>query len=851
MPVPRPLPLRIACIVATILSIAVAFMAIAPARAVREPLDAFLIEADDPSAHLVISELLTGAASASDEFIEIFNPTTAPLPLEGLEVVYVTASGATVTRKAGWATGAGSIAPGAHLLLANDAGVYAAVADVTYTGGLAATGGSVALRIQGAAIAIDALGWGSATSWLEPPTAAAPAAGSSLERLPGGAAGSFQDTGSNLVDFVASPAPDPQNTASPPIVAASPSPSPIGTASATPAPTATASGTPAPTATASTSISPSATASVTPTVAPTPTLPPTPIPTSSPAPTMTIADARRLGDGATVTIIGVALSDAAFSEGGGYLADATGGIAVLLSDGSFTRGTTLRVTGQLDTRYEQRTVRASSSGVVELGSGLEPDPLGVGTGSVGEAVEAVLVAVHGEVVSAATSLSTGIAYDLDDGSGPVRVLIGADTGIDTSSWQRGTRLAVIGIVGQRDATGSGSSGYRVQPRAPSDVGVVAPPAPSPTSTPSVTPSATPTPIAASPAVISIRQARASATGKRVRVRGIVTVGNGLVDPTSAVIQDTGAAILVRLSGDAGKLRRGQLVELVGTRSTKSGMLTLRVSDRATQLGTQTEPAVVRTATGGLGEKLEAELVVARGALTAKPRRSTAGNVSFAIDDGSGEVRVVVFESSRISLGNLAAGAWVEVRGALGQDTTGSQPLRGYRIWPRDRSDIHLLASPSAIAATPTSSQDSMSAGDSLPTTIGPRGIDRVATADGASRAAAGRIALTAAARTSDQTGREVNDRGPVSRTADPATASRGQAPLVVLLLALASLVTLAFVAWQNGALGRLRDTISRAGAANDARATDDLEAILEPIDVVMDGPPRLSVVPLPQEPKAR
>ena len=43
---------------------------------------------------------------------------------------------------------------------------------------------------------------------------------------------------------------------------------------------------------------------------------------------------------------GVSLTDSAFSDGGGYLADATGGIAVLLSDGSFPRGMTLRVTGR-------------------------------------------------------------------------------------------------------------------------------------------------------------------------------------------------------------------------------------------------------------------------------------------------------------------------------------------------------------------------------------------------------------------------------------------------------------------------------------------------------------------------
>jgi len=159
--------------------------------------------------HLVISEVMTGGASASDEFVELYNPDPAALPLDGLELIYVTASGATITRKATWGAGA-VLGPGAHVLAANEAGVFAGVADATYAGGLAAAGGSLALRAIGGLMAIDAVGWGtSASTWLETTPAPAPAAGSSLERLPGGELGSGQDTDNNLVDFVVRTAPDP------------------------------------------------------------------------------------------------------------------------------------------------------------------------------------------------------------------------------------------------------------------------------------------------------------------------------------------------------------------------------------------------------------------------------------------------------------------------------------------------------------------------------------------------------------------------------------------------------------------------------------------------------------------
>ena len=44
-------------------------------------------EVEAGAGHLVISELQTGGASASDEFVELYNPTDVALPLEGLELV--------------------------------------------------------------------------------------------------------------------------------------------------------------------------------------------------------------------------------------------------------------------------------------------------------------------------------------------------------------------------------------------------------------------------------------------------------------------------------------------------------------------------------------------------------------------------------------------------------------------------------------------------------------------------------------------------------------------------------------------------------------------------------------------
>jgi hypothetical protein len=650
--------------------------------------------------HLVVSEVMTGGASASDEFVELYNPSPGLLSLDGLELVYVTASGATVTRKAIWGPGA-FVPPGGHVLVANEAGIFGTVADATYANGLAATGGSMALRVVGASGAMDAVGWGTAVStWLETAPAPAPPAGSSLERLPGGPAGSGQDSDHNLVDFVVRPAPDPQNSASPPV----PDPSPTPERSPTESPSEPASESVAPSSSEpTTSLGPTESATATPT--PMPTIAPSPTPTSTPAP-ITVAAARAAPDGAVVLVTGVTLTDSAFHDGGGYLVDATGGIAVLVEGGTFHRGVELLASGTVDDRYAQRTLRADVADLTVIGPGLAPGAIAAGTGAIGEAVEGQLVVVSGIIDGGPTELAAGLAYEIDDGSGPVRVLVGPATGIDTTAWEPGATLRLTGVVGQRDSSGTGTDGYRVQPRDPADIISVEPaatpqPTPEPTTSESATasPSPSPSPSAEGLSLVSIARARTAATGTRLRIRGVVTLPSGMVEAGSAVIADASGAILVRTNAASSRLLRGQLVELSGTRSTKSGMASLRMTAPALVLGTQPEPAAIRRATGAVGERDEATLVIVRGVVRDGPRRTSGGGLTLTVDDGSGPLRVFVAAGTGVSAHAIPAGAWVEVRGVVGQQTTGSAPNAGYRLWPRARADVTVLARPTAAGRT--------------------------------------------------------------------------------------------------------------------------------------------------------
>jgi hypothetical protein len=228
------------------------------------------------------------------------------------------------------------------------------------------------------------------------------------------------------------------------------------------------------------------------------------------------------------------------------------------------------------------------------------------------------------------------------------------------------------------------------------------PTPTPSSGGSPGPEPTPTPSASNGAVVPIASARAAAKNARVTVRGVVTLASGTVDAGSAVIQDGSGAILLRLGNEAGKVSRGLLLEVAGVRSTKSGMESLRVSVAPRRLGTSVDPAARALRSGDAAEAFEAQLVVVRGAVVASARTASSGTVSFELDDGSGPLRIVLGASLAADGAPFSAGTWVEALGVLGQETTGAQPMRGYRVWPRSPGDVRVLAAATGTASTDTS-----------------------------------------------------------------------------------------------------------------------------------------------------
>ena len=732
-----------------------------------------------PSAGLLIAEVVTGGASASDEYVELTNASSAALDLAGLEVAYVTSSGSTVTRKASWTT-ALLIDPGRHLLVANASGTFAATADASYSGGFAATGGAIVLRPIGGQ-PIDAVAWGDATSgFVEGAAAPVPVAGSSIERRPGGAGGSSVDTNDNAADFISNASPVAQNLASAPgpvpspspSTAASPSaaptaaPSPTGAPTATPVPTAPPTPAPTPTATPLPTASPAPTPTPTVTPAPTstptaaPTPPPTPAPTpgphgdpdpggqprprspdprdATPMPTpsstpnalpTSIDSVRLLADGTVATVEGVLTTDLGSLEAArsGFVQDATGGIAIYLDgafEGAVPAGSRLRATGTVDSRFGQRTLRVDRTDVQVLGDQWLPTPLEVQTGATFEPLEGLRLQVSGTVTESPSSLSDGLGLTVDDGSGEVRVIVSV-AALGDAAPARGSIVVARGPLGQRDSSGTGLAGYRLNATLSGELELLPAPSPSPsptatpapTSTPTTAPSVTPAPTSiptSSPtatsapteslAPMTVAEARQAPVGRPVVVRGVVMAEAGrLGTPALFAIGDATGGIPVKLPDGVTPPTRGAFLEVRGVLADPYGQTELRpASGGIASIGTGTIPAPLTLMAGAVGEANEGRLGRVTGTIEASAGKSSSNDITFSIKTADGiALRVLADASAGLDAALFRKGAGATLTGVIGQRASRKGALDGFRLWLRDRADVTITTTP---APTPTPTQ---------------------------------------------------------------------------------------------------------------------------------------------------
>jgi uncharacterized protein len=174
-----------------------------------------------PAAGAVISQVYGGGgnsgATLTNDFIELFNPTNADIPLTGASVQYASATGTGL-----WAVTNLSGTLGAHhyYLVQEAVGAGGTTSlptpDATGTIAMAATAGKVALVSSQTALSgcpsglVDLVGFGSTANCSESAPTPAPSNTTAVLRANGGCT----DTNNNAADFAAGP-PNPRNASSP------------------------------------------------------------------------------------------------------------------------------------------------------------------------------------------------------------------------------------------------------------------------------------------------------------------------------------------------------------------------------------------------------------------------------------------------------------------------------------------------------------------------------------------------------------------------------------------------------------------------------------------------------------
>lgn len=264
------------------------------------------------NSNVVISQVqIAGSGNASQDFIELYNPTSSTVALSGFRLVSRTSTASTDASIVSFQTGE-TIAAHSYYLWCNTS-IATALGCDRNTSATIANNNSIALRNGGLDMGniIDAVTIGVPLHSLgEGSIPATPSAGQSIIRkasatstanslIPGGSEanlGNGYDTDDNANDFVLLTISMPRNSASPaaiivPTPTTEPTLTPTPKPTSTPTPTPTATPTPTNTPTPTPTMTPTPTDTPIPTVTPeptnTPTPTPTPVPTNTPMPTAT------------------------------------------------------------------------------------------------------------------------------------------------------------------------------------------------------------------------------------------------------------------------------------------------------------------------------------------------------------------------------------------------------------------------------------------------------------------------------------------------------------------------------------------------------------------------------------
>lgn len=217
------------------------------------------------------------------------------------------------------------------------------------------------------------------------------------------------------------------------------------------------------------------------------------------------------------------------------------------------------------------------------------------------------------------------------------------------------------------------------------------PTPTATTTPTATPTATPK-ITATPTptkspelkLVLIVDARAQDEGTRVKIEGVITSPPEQLGSRAMYMEDESGGIKILLDRkDRDDLKYEDKVEIIGEigGAFNETYLKLENGNDVTVLGKGDLPDPLQVETGQVNESNEGRLLQVNGQISA-----TSGN-TFYVNDGSGNVKVYVKDSTSIDLPRKQTGDYSRVNGI------NSQYKEDHRLLPRFAEDILLSSTP--------------------------------------------------------------------------------------------------------------------------------------------------------------
>ncbi len=236
------------------------------------------------SSSLVISEVQISGETDTDEFVELYNPTSSQIIMSGWRLRRKNSSG---TEENLVAVLNGTIPTHGFFLIGHSSGYNESVPlDIPYSAPSNALKNNYAVLLYSDAgiTLVDKVGFGTAADYESSPFPTNPPANQSIERI------SMQDTDNNADDFILRTVPDPQNSASvsaTPTLTPTPTPTILPTLTPTPIPEPTPTPTEIPIQSPTPTPEPTATPTPEPTATPTPSVNETPTPTPVIFPTPT------------------------------------------------------------------------------------------------------------------------------------------------------------------------------------------------------------------------------------------------------------------------------------------------------------------------------------------------------------------------------------------------------------------------------------------------------------------------------------------------------------------------------------------------------------------------------------